>query len=87
MSVCVCVCEQGFSDSRYGDIILVRPMRDYSAKEIAYYNRMFSVPSVFIPSLDTKVRSTDRSREKLKVLTARKKTAFSLLTGGVTDGF
>lgn len=30
-------------------------MRDYSAKEIAYYNRMFSVPSVFIPSLETKV--------------------------------
>ncbi|XP_071337747.1 cytoplasmic tRNA 2-thiolation protein 2 [Trachinotus anak] len=46
--------DTGFSDSRYGDIILVRPMRDYSAKEIAYYNHMFSVPSVFVPSLDTK---------------------------------
>ncbi|XP_031728935.1 cytoplasmic tRNA 2-thiolation protein 2-like [Anarrhichthys ocellatus] len=46
--------DTGFSDSRYGDIILVRPMRDYSAKEIAYYNRMFGVPSVFILSLDTK---------------------------------
>ncbi|XP_049926664.1 cytoplasmic tRNA 2-thiolation protein 2 isoform X1 [Epinephelus moara] len=46
--------DTGFSDSRYGDIILVRPMRDYSAKEIAYYNRMFNVLSVFIPSLDTK---------------------------------
>ncbi|KAM9345047.1 cytoplasmic tRNA 2-thiolation protein 2 [Symphorus nematophorus] len=46
--------DTGFSDSRFGDIILVRPMRDYSAKEIAYYNRLFSVPSVFIPSLDTK---------------------------------
>lgn len=34
-------------------------MRDYSAKEIAYYNRMFSVPSVFIPSLETKVSLTD----------------------------
>lgn len=34
-------------------------MRDYSAKEIAYYNRMFSVPYVFVPSLDTKVRSTN----------------------------
>uniref|UniRef100_UPI0037E93722 cytoplasmic tRNA 2-thiolation protein 2 n=1 Tax=Semicossyphus pulcher TaxID=241346 RepID=UPI0037E93722 len=46
--------DTGFSDSRYGDIILVRPMRDYSAKEIAYYNHMFNVPSVFIPSLETK---------------------------------
>lgn len=53
----VCVFQQGFSDSRYGDIILVRPMRDYSAKEIAYYNHMFRVPYVFIPGLDTKVRS------------------------------
>ncbi|CAB1450265.1 unnamed protein product [Pleuronectes platessa] len=46
--------DTGFSDSRYGDIILVRPMRDYSAKEIAYYNHLFNVVSVFIPSLDTK---------------------------------
>lgn len=51
--------DTGFSDCRYGDIILVRPMRDYSAKEIAYYNRMFSVPSVFIPSLDNKM--TDKA--------------------------
>lgn len=49
---------QGFSDSRYGDIISVRPMRDYSTKEIAYYNHLFNVPSVFIPGLDTKVSST-----------------------------
>ncbi|XP_041644833.1 cytoplasmic tRNA 2-thiolation protein 2 [Cheilinus undulatus] len=46
--------DTGFSDSRYGDIILVRPMRDYSAKEIAFYNHMFKVPSVFVPSLETK---------------------------------
>lgn len=49
------LCQQGFSDRRFGDVVIVKPMRDYSAKEIAYYNRMFSVPSVFIPSLDTKV--------------------------------
>ncbi|KAF7644574.1 hypothetical protein LDENG_00219800 [Lucifuga dentata] len=46
--------DTGFSDPRYGDIITVRPMRDYSAKEIAFYNHMFHVPSVFIPGLDTK---------------------------------
>nr|XP_040034807.1 cytoplasmic tRNA 2-thiolation protein 2 [Gasterosteus aculeatus aculeatus] len=51
--------DTGFSDSRYGDILLVRPMRDYSAKEIAYYNRLFGVPSVFIPGLETK--ATDKS--------------------------
>ncbi|XP_008320706.1 cytoplasmic tRNA 2-thiolation protein 2 isoform X1 [Cynoglossus semilaevis] len=46
--------DTGFSDTRHGDVILVRPMRDYSAKEIAYYNHVFAVPSVFIPGLDTK---------------------------------
>ncbi|XP_068597212.1 cytoplasmic tRNA 2-thiolation protein 2 [Brachionichthys hirsutus] len=46
--------DTGFSDSRFGDTILVRPMRDYSAKEVAYYNRMFQVASVFTPGLDTK---------------------------------
>lgn len=51
------LCRQAFSDSRYGDVISVRPMRDYSAREIAYYNHLFNVPSVFVPSLDTKVRS------------------------------
>ncbi|AWP14505.1 putative cytoplasmic tRNA 2-thiolation protein 2 isoform 2 [Scophthalmus maximus] len=51
--------DTGFSDARYGDITLVRPMRDYSAKEIAYYNHMFSVASVFTPSLDTK--TTDKA--------------------------
>ncbi len=67
----VCV-KKGFSDSRYGDIKLVRPMRDYSAKEIAYYNRLFNVPSVFIPSLDTKVRSTSSLRVTLGLKSAGK---------------
>lgn len=51
--------DTGFSDSRYGDVIAVRPMRDYSAKEIAYYNHLFSVPSVFIPGLDFKTSEKD----------------------------
>ncbi|XP_066569853.1 cytoplasmic tRNA 2-thiolation protein 2 isoform X2 [Amia ocellicauda] len=46
--------DTGFSDPRYGDIAIVRPMREYSSKEIAFYNKMFKVPSVFIPGLDTK---------------------------------
>lgn len=45
--------DTGFSDSRFGDITTVRPMRDYSSKEIVFYNHMFKVPSVFIPGLDT----------------------------------
>ncbi|KAI2662264.1 Cytoplasmic tRNA 2-thiolation protein 2 [Labeo rohita] len=46
--------DTGFSDPRYGDVVIVRPMRDYSSKEIAIYSRMFNVPSVFISGLDTK---------------------------------
>ncbi|XP_035273354.1 cytoplasmic tRNA 2-thiolation protein 2 [Anguilla anguilla] len=46
--------DTGFSDPRHGDVIIVRPMRDYSSKEIAFYNKMFGVPSVFVPGLDTK---------------------------------
>uniref|UniRef100_A0A673G962 Cytoplasmic tRNA 2-thiolation protein 2 n=1 Tax=Sinocyclocheilus rhinocerous TaxID=307959 RepID=A0A673G962_9TELE len=45
--------DTGFSDPRYGDVVIVRPMRDYSSKEIAFYSRMFNVPSVFISGLDT----------------------------------
>lgn len=46
--------DTGFSDPRFGDVVIVRPMRDYSSKEITFYSRMFHVPSVFIPGLDTK---------------------------------
>ncbi|KAM4614366.1 cytoplasmic tRNA 2-thiolation protein 2 [Discoglossus pictus] len=46
--------DTGFSDSRFGDIIFIRPMREYSLKEISFYNRLFQVPSIFIPTLDTK---------------------------------
>ncbi|XP_061101143.1 LOW QUALITY PROTEIN: cytoplasmic tRNA 2-thiolation protein 2 [Conger conger] len=46
--------DTGFSDPRYGDVVIIRPMRDYSSKEIAFYNKMFGVPSVFVPGLDTK---------------------------------
>ncbi|XP_074142308.1 cytoplasmic tRNA 2-thiolation protein 2 isoform X2 [Sminthopsis crassicaudata] len=46
--------DTGFSDDRHGDVVLLRPMRDYTLKEIAFYNRMFGVPSVFTPAIDTK---------------------------------
>lgn len=46
---------KGFLDSRYGDVLILRPMREYPAKEIAFYNYLFGVPTVFTPGLDTKV--------------------------------
>ncbi|XP_067905341.1 cytoplasmic tRNA 2-thiolation protein 2 isoform X2 [Heterodontus francisci] len=46
--------DTGFSDNRYGDIMIVRPMREYSSKEIAFYNKLFDVPNIFTPAIDTK---------------------------------
>uniref|UniRef100_A0A8C3Q951 Cytoplasmic tRNA 2-thiolation protein 2 n=1 Tax=Geospiza parvula TaxID=87175 RepID=A0A8C3Q951_GEOPR len=53
--------DTGFTDQRHGDVMVVRPMRDYTAKEIAFYNRFFSVPTVTVPPLFTK------RREKLSI--------------------
>lgn len=50
---------QGFSDERHGDVVVVRPMRDHTLKEVAFYNRLFGVPSVFTPAIDTKVSCRD----------------------------
>ncbi|XP_062997361.1 cytoplasmic tRNA 2-thiolation protein 2 [Elgaria multicarinata webbii] len=46
--------DTGFADSRHGDVLFLRPMREYPAKEIAFYNHLFGVPTVFTPALDTK---------------------------------
>ncbi|XP_039947412.1 cytoplasmic tRNA 2-thiolation protein 2 isoform X2 [Hirundo rustica] len=48
--------DTGFTDRRHGDVTVVRPMRDYTAKEIAFYNLFFSVPAVIVPPLFTKRR-------------------------------
>ncbi|XP_024591349.1 cytoplasmic tRNA 2-thiolation protein 2 isoform X1 [Neophocaena asiaeorientalis asiaeorientalis] len=45
---------KGFSDERHGDVVVVRPMREHTLKEVAFYNRLFAVPSVFTPAVDTK---------------------------------
>lgn len=49
---------QGFVDDRYGDVMVVRPMREYMAKEIAFYNHFFDVPTVVAPPVPTKVRTS-----------------------------
>ncbi|XP_046539739.1 cytoplasmic tRNA 2-thiolation protein 2 isoform X6 [Equus quagga] len=46
--------DTGFSDERHGDVVVVRPMREHTLKEVAFYNHLFAVPSVFTPALDTK---------------------------------
>uniref|UniRef100_A0A8C5T0N8 Cytoplasmic tRNA 2-thiolation protein 2 n=1 Tax=Malurus cyaneus samueli TaxID=2593467 RepID=A0A8C5T0N8_9PASS len=53
--------DTGFRDQRHGDVMVVRPMRDYTAKEIAFYNHFFGVPTVIVPPLFTK------RREKLSI--------------------
>ncbi|XP_041626343.1 cytoplasmic tRNA 2-thiolation protein 2 isoform X2 [Vulpes lagopus] len=46
--------DTGFSDERHGDVVVVRPMREHTLKEVAFYNRLFAVPSIFTPAIDTK---------------------------------
>ncbi|XP_054054826.1 cytoplasmic tRNA 2-thiolation protein 2 isoform X2 [Rissa tridactyla] len=46
--------DTGFVDNRHGDVMVVRPMREYMAKEIAFYNHFFDVPTVIAPPLPTK---------------------------------
>ncbi|XP_009888351.1 PREDICTED: cytoplasmic tRNA 2-thiolation protein 2 [Charadrius vociferus] len=48
--------DTGFVDNRHGDVMVVRPMREYMAKEIAFYNHFFDVPTVIAPPLPTKRR-------------------------------
>ncbi|ESP02605.1 hypothetical protein LOTGIDRAFT_237923 [Lottia gigantea] len=54
----------GFCDNRYKDIVILRPIRDLSIKEVAVYNQMNKLDSVFIPTLSTKAPSIS-SIEKL----------------------
>ncbi|KAI5754245.1 hypothetical protein M8J77_007073 [Diaphorina citri] len=43
----------GFSDDRTGDIITLRPLRDFSSKEVIYYNIFNDLSPVHVPSLAT----------------------------------
>lgn len=45
--------DTGFSDDRHGDVIFVRPMREFMIKEIAVYNFFNSVETVLVPTLGT----------------------------------
>ena len=45
--------DTGFSDDRHGDVIFVRPMREFMTKEIGLYNFFHNVETVLIPTLGT----------------------------------
>ncbi|PSN31223.1 Cytoplasmic tRNA 2-thiolation protein 2-A [Blattella germanica] len=44
----------GFCDNRDPDIMMLRPMRDFTSKEVVFYNIFNELESVNIPSLGTK---------------------------------
>lgn len=59
--------DTGFIDSRHGDIIILRPMREFVAKEVSLYNFFNEVEAVNIPTLATKsgcYASIDRLTEE-----------------------
>jgi len=45
--------DTGFSDDRHGDVIFIRPMREFMTKEIGLYNFFNSVETVSITTLGT----------------------------------
>eukprot|EP00079_Xenopus_tropicalis_P023961 XP_012816475.1 PREDICTED: cytoplasmic tRNA 2-thiolation protein 2 isoform X1 [Xenopus tropicalis] len=68
--------DTGFCDSRYGDVDIIRPMREYSLKEIAFYNRLFHVSSVFIQALNTKVLENSSIQQLSEVFINRLQADF-----------
>ncbi|XP_061196246.1 cytoplasmic tRNA 2-thiolation protein 2-like [Saccostrea echinata] len=46
--------DTAFADTRCSDITIVRPIRDFSSKEVTMYNILNNVPTVFIPTITTK---------------------------------
>lgn len=59
--------DTGFCDERHGDVVVVRPMREHTLKEVAFYNRLFAVPSVFTPAIDTKPGALPQAPEKASI--------------------
>ncbi|KAL1464952.1 hypothetical protein WDU94_004552 [Cyamophila willieti] len=43
----------GFSDDRTDDLITLRPLRDFSSKEVIYYNLFNDLAAIHVPSLAT----------------------------------
>lgn len=59
--------DTGFVDSRHGNIIIVRPMREFVAKEILLYNFFQGIDAISVPTLATKAdcyASIDRLTEE-----------------------
>ncbi|XP_006825183.2 cytoplasmic tRNA 2-thiolation protein 2-A-like [Saccoglossus kowalevskii] len=46
--------DTNFADRRYGDVFFLRPMREFTSKEIGIYNHFHNIDSVVIASLTTK---------------------------------
>ncbi|XP_015861402.1 cytoplasmic tRNA 2-thiolation protein 2 isoform X2 [Peromyscus maniculatus bairdii] len=68
--------DTGFSDERHGDVVLVRPMRDHTLKEVAFYNHLFGVPSVFTPAIETKAPEKASIHRLMEAFILRLQTVF-----------
>ncbi|XP_006888917.1 PREDICTED: cytoplasmic tRNA 2-thiolation protein 2 [Elephantulus edwardii] len=68
--------DTGFADERHGDVVVVRPMRDHTLKEVAFYNRLFSVPTVLTPAVDTKAPEKASVHRLMEAFVLRLQTQF-----------
>ena len=49
--------DTGFGDDRHGDVVFIRPMREFMAKEVGLYNFFRKIEAVRIPTLSTLAHS------------------------------
>ncbi|XP_065659824.1 cytoplasmic tRNA 2-thiolation protein 2 isoform X3 [Hydra vulgaris] len=49
--------EIGVADKRYSDIVIIRPLREFSSKEVALYNRLNHLRFTVVPNILTKKAS------------------------------
>lgn len=50
--------DTAFADSRDPDVVILRPLRDFSSRDVAMFNVLFDVKSCFTPTLTTKVAAS-----------------------------
>ncbi|XP_037371644.1 cytoplasmic tRNA 2-thiolation protein 2 isoform X2 [Talpa occidentalis] len=68
--------DTGFSDERHGDVVVLRPMREHTLKEVAFHNHLFKVPSVFTPAVDTRAPEKDSVHRLVEAFVLRLQARF-----------
>lgn len=73
-------CEMGFSDDRYGNVTFVKPMREFTEKEIDMYNAIVGIRAIVIRERGTEIRSLENlSRQFVSGLQAEHESTLAII--------